>query len=189
MYQLFQGLAFMHKHGFFHRDIKPENINIPNGEIDQKDLRSHCISFEKKIKKLGGIDLQILGIGRTGHIGFNEPGSHLNSQTRTITLHHLTRFDASSSFNGIENVHCDMPGGAFYMFPDFSFYLNKENEDGKILQDTFDLSDYILADAKVVTVAGDGFGASGYLRFSFATNKDTIISGIDRIKKSLKKLK
>ena len=94
-----------------------------------------------------------------------------------------------NELNGIENVHCDMPGGAFYMFPDFSFYLNKENEDGKILQDTFDLSDYILADAKVVTVAGDGFGASGYLRFSFATNKNTIINGIDRIKKSLKKLK
>ena len=57
-----------------------------------------------------------------------------------------------------------------------------KNEDGKILQDTFDLSDYILADAKVVTVAGDGFGASGYLRFSFATNTQ-------RIKNSLKKLK
>ena len=95
---------FMHDNLFDSIDIKPENINIPNGEIDQKNLRSHCISYEKKIKKLGGIDLQILGIGRTGHIGFNEPGSHLNSQTRTITLHHLTRFDASSSFNGIENV-------------------------------------------------------------------------------------
>jgi len=75
------------------------------------------------------------------------------------------------------------------MFPDFSYYLNKKNEDGKILQDTFDLSDYILADAKVVTVAGDGFGAGGYLRFSFATNTETIISGIKRIKDSLKKLK
>ena len=95
---------FMHDNLFDSIDIKPENINIPNGEIDQKDLRAQCISYEKKIKKLGGIDLQILGIGRTGHIGFNEPGSHLNSQTRTITLHHLTRFDASSSFNGIENV-------------------------------------------------------------------------------------
>ncbi len=91
--------------------------------------------------------------------------------------------------NDLEHVRCDMPGGAFYMFPDFSYYLNKKNQHGKILQDTFDLSDYILADAKVVTVAGDGFGASGYLRFSFATNKDTIISGIERIKKSLKKLK
>ena len=91
--------------------------------------------------------------------------------------------------NSIDNVQCDMPGGAFYMFPDFSYYLNKKNEEGKILQDTFDLSDYILADAKVVTVAGDGFGASGYLRFSFATNTETIINGIQRIKNSLEKLR
>ena len=91
--------------------------------------------------------------------------------------------------NSLEHVQCDMPGGAFYMFPDFSYYLNKKNPEGKILQDTFDLSDYILADAKVVTVAGDGFGASGYLRFSFATNKETIIKGIQRIRKSLEKLK
>ena len=82
-----------------------------------------------------------------------------------------------------------MSGGAFYMFPDLSYYLNKKTKEGKILQDTFDLSDYILADAKVVTVAGDGFGASGYLRFSFATNKETIINGIQRIKNSLEKLK
>ena len=91
--------------------------------------------------------------------------------------------------NDLEHVHCDMPGGAFYMFPDFSYYLNKKNQHGKILQDTFDLSDYILADAKVVTVAGDGFGASGYLRFSFATNTETIISGIKKIKESLEKLR
>ena len=91
--------------------------------------------------------------------------------------------------NSIPNVKCDMPGGAFYMFPDFSYYLNMKNEDGKILQDTFDLSDYILGDAKVVTVAGDGFGDGKYLRFSFATNTENIINGIDRIKKSLEKLK
>ena len=91
--------------------------------------------------------------------------------------------------NSLEHVQCDMPGGAFFMFPDFSYYLNKKNPEGKILQDTFDLSDYILADAKVVTVAGDGVGASGYLRFSFATNKETIIKGIQRIRKSLEKLK
>jgi aspartate aminotransferase len=94
-----------------------------------------------------------------------------------------------NELNSLEHVQCDMPGGAFYMFPDFSYYLNKKNPEGKILQDTFDLSDYILADAKVVTVAGDGFGASGYLRFSFATNKETIIKGIQRIRKSLEKLK
>ena len=91
--------------------------------------------------------------------------------------------------NSLDHVHCDMPGGAFYMFPDFSYYLNKKNPEGKILQDTFDLSDYILADAKVVTVAGDGFGASGYLRFSFATNTETIVNGIKRIRESLEKLK
>ena len=94
-----------------------------------------------------------------------------------------------NELNSLKHVQCDMPGGAFYMFPDFSYYLNKKNPEGKILQDTFDLSDYILADAKVVTVAGDGFGAGGYLRFSFATNTETIISGIKRIKNSLKKLK
>ena len=94
-----------------------------------------------------------------------------------------------NELNSLDQVHCDMPGGAFYMFPDFSYYLNKKNPEGKILQDTFDLSDYILADAKVVTVAGDGFGASGYLRFSFATNTETIVNGIKRIRESLEKLK
>ena len=95
---------FMHQNLFNLVDIKPENINIPDGEVDPDKLRASCIAYEKEIKKLGGIDLQILGIGRTGHIGFNEPGSHLNSQTRTITLDYLTRFDARSAFRGIENV-------------------------------------------------------------------------------------
>ena len=95
---------FMRENLFKFVDIKPENINIPDGEVDPDELRLSCIAYENKIKKLGGIDLQILGIGRTGHIGFNEPGSHLNSQTRAITLDHLTRFDASATFQGIENV-------------------------------------------------------------------------------------
>ena len=95
---------FMHKNLFDLVDIKSENINIPNGNVKAEELRDSCIAYERKIKELGGIDLQILGIGRTGHIGFNEPGSHLNSQTRTITLDHLTRFDAISAFQGIENV-------------------------------------------------------------------------------------
>ena len=95
-------------------------------------------------------------------------------------------FDQLNSLNG---VNCAMPGGAFYMFPDFSSYLNKETKNGKILQDTFDLSDYILDTASVVTVAGDGFGAKGYLRFSFATSKEIIKEGIKRIRKSLEELK
>ena len=95
-------------------------------------------------------------------------------------------FEQLNSLNG---VSCSMPGGAFYMFPDFSHYLNKETKEGKILQDTFDLSDYILDTASVVTVAGDGFGAKGYLRFSFATSKEIIKEGIKRIRKSLEELK
>jgi glucosamine-6-phosphate deaminase len=95
---------FMHSNLFDHVDIKAENIHIPDGEVTHEEVRNSCIAYEKKIKEVGGIDLQILGIGRTGHIGFNEPGSHLNSQTRTITLDHLTRFDAAPAFQGIENV-------------------------------------------------------------------------------------
>ena len=95
-------------------------------------------------------------------------------------------FDDLNSLNGIS---CSMPGGAFYMFPDFSYYLKKKTKNGKILQDTFDLSDYILDTASVVTVAGDGFGAKGYLRFSFATSKEIIREGIKRIRKSLEELK
>ena len=95
---------FMHEHLFNHIDIPPENINIPDGNIAPDKLQQYCIDYEMKIKKLGGLDFQLLGIGRTGHIGFNEPGSHLNSETRLITLDHITRVDAASSFFGIENV-------------------------------------------------------------------------------------
>ena len=95
---------FMNENLFDHIDIPKENINIPSGEISEKEIKKFCSSYEKKIDKNGGIDIQLLGIGRTGHIGFNEPGSHFNSITRLITLDHTTRFDASKSFNGIENV-------------------------------------------------------------------------------------
>lgn len=95
---------FMHINLFDHIDIDKQNINIPSGETDPEQVRNECIAYEQKIKAVGGIDLQILGIGRTGHIGFNEPGSHQNSQTRTITLDHLTRFDAAHAFQGIDNV-------------------------------------------------------------------------------------
>ena len=95
---------FMNENLFDHIDIPKENINIPSGDINEKEIKKFCSSYEKKIDKNGGIDIQLLGIGRTGHIGFNEPGSHFNSITRLITLDHTTRFDASKSFNGIENV-------------------------------------------------------------------------------------
>ena len=95
---------FMHEHLFNHVNILPENINIPDGNISIDNLYQYCIDYEMKIKGAGGLDFQLLGIGRTGHIGFNEPGSHLNSGTRIITLNHITRIDAAPSFLGIENV-------------------------------------------------------------------------------------
>ncbi|WP_425550207.1 glucosamine-6-phosphate deaminase [Algibacter agarivorans] len=95
---------FMHEHLFNHIDILPENINIPNGKVRSEDLYQSCIDYEMKIKAVGGLDFQLLGIGRTGHVGFNEPGSHLNSGTRSITLDHITRVDAAPAFLGIDNV-------------------------------------------------------------------------------------
>jgi len=95
---------FMNEHLFDRIDINRKNVHIPDGTIPENEIHSYCREFEDKIKKAGGIDLQILGIGRTGHIGFNEPGSPVNSQTRLITLDHLTITDAASDFFGEENV-------------------------------------------------------------------------------------
>ncbi len=95
---------FMHEHLFNHVNIHPENINIPDGQVSAEELQQYCIDYEMKIISYGGLDFQLLGIGRTGHIGFNEPGSHVNSGTRSITLDHVTRIDAASSFLGIDNV-------------------------------------------------------------------------------------
>jgi len=95
---------FMKEYLFDHIDIKPGNINIPDGELPKTDVQGYCEKYEKKIESYGGIDVQILGIGRTGHIGFNEPGSYINSRTRLITLDHITLADAASDFYGEENV-------------------------------------------------------------------------------------
>ena len=95
---------FMHEHLFNHIDILPENIHIPDGTIKNNAIYQYCIDYDLKIKAVGGLDFQLLGIGRTGHVGFNEPGSHFNSGTRSITLNHITREDAAPSFLGINNV-------------------------------------------------------------------------------------
>ncbi len=95
---------FMHEHLFNHINILPENVHIPDGTVESDEVYQYCIDYEMRIKQAGGLDFQLLGIGRTGHIGFNEPGSHLNSGTRSITLDHVTRADAAPSFLGIENV-------------------------------------------------------------------------------------
>lgn len=83
--------SFMHRHLFNHIDIDPKNIHLPNSEWTKEELKEKCVAYEQTIEKLGGIDLQILGIGKNGHIGFNEPGSSFHSKTRVIHLDHLTR--------------------------------------------------------------------------------------------------
>jgi len=86
--------------------------------------------------------------------------------------------------NELPGVQCSMPNGAFYVFPDFSYYLNRQ-ANGKLLKDTFDISEYILDAVQVVTVPGDGFGSSGHIRFSYATSSKIIKEGMDRVKKAL----
>jgi len=95
---------FMQEQLFSHIDIPQENVHVPPGNIERKDAFGACQEYEAAIKKFGGIDLQVLGIGRTGHIGFNEPGSTVDSRTRLVTLDSLTRRDAARDFLGEENV-------------------------------------------------------------------------------------
>ena len=95
---------FMHTNLFDHIDIKPENIHLPSGTVNSEEIPAHCSEYEAAIVNAGGIDLQILGIGRTGHIGFNEPGSPKDSLTRAIELDHITREDAAPAFGGIDQV-------------------------------------------------------------------------------------
>ena len=87
----------------------------------------------------------------------------------------------------IQGAKCMIPGGAFYAFPDFSYYLGK-NHNGEKINDSFKLCDYILDVARVVSVPGDGFGAPGHIRFSYAVSKDTIREGVDRVVKALSEL-
>ncbi|MBT9394295.1 glucosamine-6-phosphate deaminase [Hymenobacter sp. NST-14] len=97
-------VRFMHEYLFDQVDIRPENIHIPDGTVPPEQVADYCRRYEEQIRAAGGIDWQLLGIGRTGHIGFNEPGSGAASRTRLITLDHITRTDAASDFYGEENV-------------------------------------------------------------------------------------
>ncbi|WP_425475184.1 glucosamine-6-phosphate deaminase [Pontibacter coccineus] len=97
-------VTFMNENLFDHIDINKNNIHIPDGTLPLERIHDYCLDYERKIESVGGLDLQLLGIGRTGHIGFNEPGSAPNSGTRLVTLDDLTRRDASRDFGGKENV-------------------------------------------------------------------------------------
>ncbi|MBO0590163.1 glucosamine-6-phosphate deaminase [Cellulophaga sp. E16_2] len=97
-------VRFMKEQLFDHIDILPENYYIPDGTLAKEEIAIFCAQYEAKIKALGGIDLQILGIGGNGHIGFNESGSLQNSRTRLVALDHITRVAASGEFSGLNNT-------------------------------------------------------------------------------------
>lgn len=95
---------FMHRYLFNHVDIDPANIHLPDGELPKDEIKKHCLDYEQMIQDAGGIDLQILGIGNNGHIGFNEPGSGLYSKTRMVTLDTSTRLANAYEFANISEV-------------------------------------------------------------------------------------
>jgi glucosamine-6-phosphate deaminase len=95
---------FMWENLFEHVDIRPENVHVPRGDLRKGDVDDHAREYEDQIRRAGGIDFQILGVGRSGHIGFNEPGSGRGSRTRLIYLDTITRKDAAADFFGEENV-------------------------------------------------------------------------------------
>ena len=97
-------VRFMKEQLFNHVDILPENYHIPDGTLSKETISDYCSHYEAKIEALGGIDLQILGIGGNGHIGFNESGSLQNSKTRLVALDHITRVAASKDFSGLNNT-------------------------------------------------------------------------------------
>jgi glucosamine-6-phosphate deaminase len=96
--------SFMHRHLFNHVDIDPLNINLPSGTGTKEDVKKFCQEYENKIEAAGGIDLQILGIGLNGHIGFNEPGSSIFSKTRMVNLEINTRLANTYEFQNISKV-------------------------------------------------------------------------------------
>ena len=95
---------FMHEQLFNHVDIPAEQIHMPDATVARGEVFASCWYYEEQIKAAGGIDLQVLGIGRTGHIGFNEPGSAGDSRTRLVTLDQMTRRDAARDFLGEVSV-------------------------------------------------------------------------------------
>ena len=96
--------SYMHRLLFQHIDIDKANIHIPNGELPKDKIKEHCADYERRIEEAGGIDLQVLGIGINGHIGFNEPGSSIHSRTRLINLENSTRLANAYEFANISEV-------------------------------------------------------------------------------------
>jgi glucosamine-6-phosphate deaminase len=95
---------FMRENLFDHVNVPDAQIHVPRGDLSRDEIDEHCAAYEQAIRDAGGIDFQILGIGRSGHVGFNEPGSGAESRTRLVYLDTVTRADAASDFFGEENV-------------------------------------------------------------------------------------
>jgi len=95
---------FMWENFFSHIDIPADQVHLPPGTVDRHEVADACRAYEAAIAASGGIDFQLLGIGKTGHIGFNEPGSGRDSRTRLVTLDAITRKDAAADFFGAEHV-------------------------------------------------------------------------------------
>ena len=95
---------YMWENLFDEINVKPENVHVPRGDVPREEVAAEAEGYERAIREAGGIDIQILGIGKTGHIGFNEPGSGIESRTRLIALDTVTRRDAASDFFGEDNV-------------------------------------------------------------------------------------
>jgi glucosamine-6-phosphate deaminase len=95
---------YMWENLFQHVNIGREHVHIPDGGVPRERLAEYCAAYERAIVEAGGIDLQLLGIGKTGHVGFNEPGSSADSRTQLVTLDTVTRKDAAADFFGEDNV-------------------------------------------------------------------------------------
>src|SRR5690606_22332179 len=94
---------FMRENFFDHVNIPADQIHIPRGDLAPHEVEDYCHAYEHAIRKAGGLDLVLLGIGRSGHIGFNEPGAGPDTRTRLVRLDEVTRKDAASDFFGEEN--------------------------------------------------------------------------------------
>lgn len=95
---------YMHRLLFDHVDIDPANVHIPNGSLPKEEIKTHCAEYENGVEEAGGIDLQLLGIGNNGHIGFNEPGSSIYSRMRLVNLDNSTRLANAYEFANISEV-------------------------------------------------------------------------------------
>lgn len=96
--------TYMHHHLFNETDIHPDFTFIPNGELSASEITEYCNQYEEQIERMGAIDIQLLGIGENGHIGFNEPGAEIDSLTRKVKLALKTRENAAQNFGGIKKV-------------------------------------------------------------------------------------